>query len=522
MLSEKEGQFETDYETFQWNIQKFKKSGKKNYDFLTKSGPKFQKAVFKMCQRMIREESFPTSFQKTTLHMIYKGKGKKDSLPDHRFVHCKSWWPRVAESLVVEGGLKELLLRGSSMYQIGGQPGHRPEEHMFVLKSSLARLRAQGKMAIVQCYDVSKYFDKEMIQDAVLTCLKRGADKKAIRLWYKLNDQTRIQVRTGAGMSRFGNVGAVVGQGMLGGALASQAVLDEGVTEHVTPAGRLQMNYGEVPMAPLLWIDDIINTAGGLDEARQINVLVNKVMKQRGLSLNEDKSAIIIMGSKKQKLQASTELEKDPLLCGHFVTKEKQNDKWLGQILSSGGLASCVEETVNAKLGKIRGASLEIALVVNDWRARQIGGMETALLLWESCCIPSLLHGAGTWVKISRATEKQLNKLQGWYIRLILQIGPGSPIAAMMWDFSLLDMSIRVWREKLMMIIHIRDLDQDSLANRVYEEQKAKQWPGLAQETKIICEQLGIEDCNTTALAKADYRKIVTAACHRKNEEFIR
>ena len=71
--------------------------------------------------------------------------------------------------------------------------------------------------------------------------------------------------------------------------------------------------------------------------------------------------------------------------------------------MSSRGLAACVEETVNAKLGKIRGASLEIALVVNDWRARQVGGMETALLLWESCCIPSLLHGAGTWVEISKS-----------------------------------------------------------------------------------------------------------------------
>lgn len=343
---------------------------------------------------------------------------------------------------MVEGGLKEPLLRGSSMYQIGGQPGHRAEEHMFVLKSSVARQRAQGKMVILQGYDVSKFFDKETIEDAVLTCLKRGVDKKAIRLWYKLNDQTRIKVRTGAGMSSFGNVGAVVGQGMLGGALASQAVLDEGVTEHVTPGDRLQMKYGEVPMAPLLWIDDIINTAGGLDEARKINVLIDRVMKQRGLSLNEEKTTCIIIGTKKQKLKATTELQKDPLFCGQFITQERQKDKWLGQILSSGGLADCVAETVNSKLGKIRGASIEIALVINDWRARQVGGMETALMLWEQCCIPSLLHGAGTWVEISSATEKQLNKLQCWYIRLILQIGPGSPLGVLMWDFSLLDMKI--------------------------------------------------------------------------------
>ena len=35
-----------------------------------------------------------------------------------------------------------------------------------------------------------------------------------------------------------------------------------------------------------------------------------------------------------------------------------------------------------------------------------MGGMETALMLWEVCCVPSLLHGAGTWTEISSKTEK--------------------------------------------------------------------------------------------------------------------
>ena len=89
IMKEEGGEFETNWETFYWNIQKFKKSGKKNYDFLTKSGLKFQRAVFKMCQRMLREEIFPESFKETTLHMLFKGKGRKDHLPNQRFVHCK-------------------------------------------------------------------------------------------------------------------------------------------------------------------------------------------------------------------------------------------------------------------------------------------------------------------------------------------------------------------------------------------------------------------------------------------------
>ena len=161
-----------------------------------------------------------------------------------------------------------------------------------------------------------------MIEDAILTCLKRGADPKAVRLWHKLNADTHIRVRTGAGMTRYASVGAVVGQGTLAGALVSQAVLDEGVMEHFPPGGgaagaggagvggAVQMEYGNVPLAPLLWLDDIINGAEKIEQARRVNQKIDFLMKQRGLCLNQDKSVCIIMSSKKQKKNATLELEK--------------------------------------------------------------------------------------------------------------------------------------------------------------------------------------------------------------------
>ena len=61
-MKNKEGEFEASKETFMANVHKFKKSGKQSYDFLTKSGEKFQNVVFQLCQRMIREEKFPAVF----------------------------------------------------------------------------------------------------------------------------------------------------------------------------------------------------------------------------------------------------------------------------------------------------------------------------------------------------------------------------------------------------------------------------------------------------------------------------
>jgi hypothetical protein len=148
--------------------------------------------------------------------------------------------------------------------------------------------------------------------------------------------------------------------------------------------------------------------------------------------------------------------------------------------------------------------------------------MDTALMLWEACCIPSMLHGAGTWVDINKTTEKKLNALQNWFVRLTLRIGQRSPLDSLLWDFSLLDMSLRIWREKVMMILHIRSLDETSLARRIYEQQKENNWPGLARETKDICTSLNIEDCNITQIGRNKYREYVTQACHKLNEERLR
>ena len=311
LLNVEGGTFEANKDTFKKMVEKFKRSKKRNYDFLTKAGEDFQDSVFKFCQKMFLKEVFPNEFQDTTLHMIFKGgKGKKrETLDANRFIHSKGFFARAAEGLIVEDGLKIPLLAGSSMYQIGGQPGHRPEEMVFVMKSVMALYKKEGKLLIINFYDLSKYFDKEMIEDAVITCWKRKADLKAVRLWYKLNENTRIRVQTGAGLSDYSEVGAVLGQGTLGSAIVSQAVLDEAVMEHFLPGEDGQPRYGTVKMAPCMFQDDLANGSEGIMEARIANQKVDFLVKQRGLQLNRDKSVCIIAGSKKQKKEASAELK---------------------------------------------------------------------------------------------------------------------------------------------------------------------------------------------------------------------
>ena len=87
---------------------------------------------------MIEEEEFPDSLMLTILHMIWKGKGPREMLGNNRFIHTKDYLPRTCEALVVSK-MKNDILKASGNYQIGGQPGHSPEELLVVLKSVIAR-----------------------------------------------------------------------------------------------------------------------------------------------------------------------------------------------------------------------------------------------------------------------------------------------------------------------------------------------------------------------------------------------
>ena len=116
----------------------------------------------------------------------------------------------------------------------------------------------------------------------------------------------------------------------------------------------------------------------------------------------------------------------------------------------------------------------------------------------------------------------KLNSIQYWFFRLVLQVGPGAPKASILWDFGLLDMRLRIWIEKVMLALHIRRMNEGTLAKLIFDEQIANKWPGLAQEADQICQELGIVNYKVTKSTKNLYKKQLVEACHLKNEELLK
>ena len=208
--------------------------------------------MFKLCKKMIDTEEFPYSFRKTILFMIWKQKGPSEVLKNSRFIHMKEGFlPRTCEALVVEK-MKKCILDSSSKYQVGGQPGHSPEEHIFTVKSVCAMLEKENRGMIITLVDIIAFFDRDDIYDVMQTLHTIGVNKKAARVWYKLNEGTEISVKTASGLTETAHVGDCIGQGTAGGALVSQANLDHGLTEYFENS-QDEIQYGKVKLNPLAY-----------------------------------------------------------------------------------------------------------------------------------------------------------------------------------------------------------------------------------------------------------------------------
>ena len=65
--------------------------------------------------------------------------------------------------------MKDEILEQSTMYQVGGQPGHSTDEHLFTIKSLMEMLEIKGRGMIFKLIDLVSFFDRETVYDVMLT-----------------------------------------------------------------------------------------------------------------------------------------------------------------------------------------------------------------------------------------------------------------------------------------------------------------------------------------------------------------
>ena len=126
---------------------------------------------------------------------------------------------------------------------IATKPGHRAQEHLFVLKSVIAMYMMSDRAIILSMWDLSKFFDRESLNDCMDGLYKSNVNGKLYRLLYAMNKNTRISEQTPVGITEEKDTGEGDGQGILEGALVSSVNLDKEVNEYFHNS-EYEVSYG--------------------------------------------------------------------------------------------------------------------------------------------------------------------------------------------------------------------------------------------------------------------------------------
>ena len=113
-----------------------------------------------------------------------------------------------------------------------------------------------GRALIINFWDLSKYFDKEVLADVMDSLFRAGIRGKLYRLWNEFNSRSVVQVVTPGGVSDKRVTGANVGQGTVGGGLISSLGLSEGMSD-TFGSSTAEICYGPVRLEPTIYQDDI-------------------------------------------------------------------------------------------------------------------------------------------------------------------------------------------------------------------------------------------------------------------------
>ena len=501
-------------------MKRIKKKKAEKYKFTINGGKVYRKVLFRLYKKVWHTEQKPVSWERTDCTMLYKLKGSKSEFGNQRFIHSKDEVPKNFEALVIEKA-KPKIIQKCSKFQIGGLPGHQSAEHLFTLKSLIALFSSQEEAIIVNCFDLKKYFDSEVLIDAMDNLYKSGIKGKLYRLIYEVNKSNLIQIKTPVGVTSKFRTGGNVTQGSVGGGLISSLNLDIPIQSFFKNSEH-EVSYGSIHLSPIIYQDDLARVASSVMSAQAGIDRVEVCMETKMLDLHDEKSCFLVFGNGKSEQVMKKELLKAPLTLYGKPMVQKEKEKYLGDYLHCKGLAASVKATVDARAAALKSGAIEVRAIVEDCRSACLGGLSVGLEIYEMAYIPALLNNSQTWMEIDTESVEKLENLQCDFLRILLATPASTPRAALLWDCGAVKVKYRIIEKKLIFLHYIMKQSEESLARQIIFEQRNNGFPGLFQECKQFIEELKIVDPFQIDMSALEWKKIVKRAIQTVNEDELK
>ena len=111
------------------------------------------------------------------------------------------------------------------------------------------------------------------------------------------------------------------------------------------------------------------------------------------------------------------------------------------------------------------------------------------------------------------------DSIQNFLWRLIFEVPESCPKVALRSKTKSVGMKCKVWEAKCILLKQIQNLEDTALAKRVCQEADTQQLPGLIQEVREICSQIGIKDINKYNVSKSQIKDAIFYSHYKSMKE---
>ena len=471
------------------------------YKDFTWAGPKWQTAMFLMFKKIYRSEQIPREFLKTKLKKLYKKKGSKNKLSSYRFIHLKDWAGKMMEKMIVQKSQEHINNKMPDM-QIGGMRNSSTIEHILTALTVAKIKTREGSGASAILIDCMKCFDKQLLTDCLHSVSSAGITGKRLRMIKKIHDETEISL-VGDPTNQTAIITNSTGQGSNFAPTGCGLSMAQSIMLETNAQCKNKITVGNKAIDPLMFVDDLDTLVETHEAAKESCIATTKALDNLGLEAHPEKSAIVIMGSKKYKEKMRQRLIEDPCKVQDFELKESDLETYLGVQFSGKGVKDSVNESIKLRIRKTRVKMIQLMKALEDELVEKQGWLEAVKVLFNSIIVPTLTYGCQAFANMTNKQESELEMCMKDVLYKMLGISKYSHYASVLMECNMIRLKHIMNKLKIGFLndlIHRKR--RGHCLELLLEEEKLYPGTGLIGEVGKLCKMYGIPDVSYIKLEK--------------------
>ena len=440
-----------------------KKNGKATTDFrnemLKRCDDSFVKIITPIIAAVWRLGKTIEIWNRGSITSLWKGKGDRESLTNHRAITVSSTIGNILEE-VIDARME--ILMNFTQCQAGGRPGASTYDHLFLLRSLMQIAIAEKSNLIITFYDVAKAYDRADVDNMLYIAWQAGVRGKIWRLLRSMSNDLTATVKTRYGPTRLikRENGGRQGSRLTGKLFAKQMDTLGEMFENGEIEQAVSINDG-FKIGCLEWVDDVMTCTNGVTNQHKILSKVNEFAEINKLEWGQEKCQVMQVG-KKVKVPDNWQL-------GEKEISNTNSYKYLGDIITNDGKN---DKNILARENKMNALIRQINTTASSDVMRGIQ-TEVILKLYESSIIPSLLNNAESWT-LTRKDETRLDQIGIRAIKRLFGLPTTSPNAAIIHTFGIFYITQIVDKKKFLYLHKLLTGDQGRWKSKMTHTMAAK------------------------------------------------